>query len=471
MNTNRPDSPYKGLIPYSEEDAQFFFGREQKREIITANLLASRLTLLHGASGVGKSSVLRAGVAHQLRQRATQSISAGGDADFAVVVFSSWRDDPVEALAKRVRESVSRFDDGMLDPLPPSRELSKTLQTWTRRDPDEGKPDLDLLIILDQFEEYFLYHPTEKGDGTFATELPRAINNTDLRVNFVISIREDALAKLERFKGSIPTLFENRLSVEHLDQQSAREAIIKPIEQFNLLYRDKEPVTIEPALVDTILEQVKTGQVFLGQAGRGVVENNQNGGEMEIETPFLQMVLTRLWEEEMSNNSQVLRLETLNRLGGAARIVRTHLDHTMETLPSEAQDVASRIFFHLVTPSGTKIAHTVPDLATFAKISEDKLDLVLEKLSDTSERILRPVDPPPNQPAVQRYEIFHDVLAPAILDWRSRFIEAKNRVRAEKRAAEEAAKKEQQAAHFLKLQQAEQLAEAESARGRTKTPF
>ena len=62
-----PDSPYKGLIPYSEEDAPFFFGRDAEREIITANLMASRLTLLYGASGVGKSSVLRAGVTHHLR--------------------------------------------------------------------------------------------------------------------------------------------------------------------------------------------------------------------------------------------------------------------------------------------------------------------------------------------------------------------------------------------------------------------
>ncbi|MBA3440048.1 MAG: ATP-binding protein, partial [Pyrinomonadaceae bacterium] len=62
-------SPYKGLIPYNEADAPFFFGREKETRLITANLFASSLTLLYGASGVGKSSVLRAGVAHELRQR------------------------------------------------------------------------------------------------------------------------------------------------------------------------------------------------------------------------------------------------------------------------------------------------------------------------------------------------------------------------------------------------------------------
>ena len=48
-----PDSPFTGLMPFTEEQAAFFFGREAEREIITANLLAARLTLLYGPSGAG----------------------------------------------------------------------------------------------------------------------------------------------------------------------------------------------------------------------------------------------------------------------------------------------------------------------------------------------------------------------------------------------------------------------------------
>jgi hypothetical protein len=293
-------SPYKGLIPYSEEDAPFFFGREQKREIIASNLMGSRLTVLHGPSGVGKSSVLRAGVAHHLRQLAQQSLVDVGKPEFAVVVFSSWGDDPVAGLASCVQDSVARLMKGQtLDPLSSSRNLTQSLQTWTKFDPKDNLPDLDLLIILDQFEEYFLYHNKEEGKGTFAAELPRAINSPELRVNFLISIREDALAKLECFKGSIPHLFDNRLSIEHLDRKSAREAIIKPIDQYNKLYlAGKEPISIEPALVAAILEEIKTGQVVLGQAGLGTVEdgNHLSTEATQIETPYLQMVMTRLWE-------------------------------------------------------------------------------------------------------------------------------------------------------------------------------
>jgi predicted AAA+ superfamily ATPase len=51
--------PYKGLIPFGEDDAPIFFGREKWCTIIADNLLASPLTLLYGPSGVGKSSVLQ----------------------------------------------------------------------------------------------------------------------------------------------------------------------------------------------------------------------------------------------------------------------------------------------------------------------------------------------------------------------------------------------------------------------------
>src|SRR5262249_18702356 len=141
-----------------------------------------------------------------------------------------------------------------------------------------------------------------------------------------------------------------------------------------------------------------------------------------IETPYLQLVMIRLWEEEMRAGSHILRLETLEGLGGAERIVRTHLDTVMCTLLPNEQDTAARVFHYLVTPSGTKIAHTIPDLVEYAGLLQPQLTSVLEKLSGGGDRILRPVAPPPDQPTTLRYEIFHDVLAPAILDWRARHI-------------------------------------------------
>ncbi len=429
--TPRPGSPYKGLTPYSEQDAPFFFGREAEREIIIANLQASRLTLLYGASGVGKSSVLRAGVAHSLRETAREEFQKRGAPEFAVVVFSAWDDDPIAAFAERVRESVERTLEGKtFDPLPPTRSLRDILQKWTER------TGAELIIILDQFEEYFLYHSHEDGDGTFAVEFPRAVNRPDLRASFLISIREDALGLLDRFKGSILNPFENRLRIEHLDRAAAREAIVQPLQEYNRLRPGTgERVEIEEGLVETVLDQVKTGEVVLGERGRGVVSGQDT--EAQIETPFLQLVMTRLWDEELAAGSRVLRLETLNRLGGAKQIVRTHLDAALRELSSEQQEVASRLFRYLVTPSGAKIALTIPDLADLAEVPETRIRPVLEKLSRGEVRILRPIAPPSDQATTPRYEIFHDVIAPGVLDWRTRF-EAEKKLEKEKTEAERA---------------------------------
>lgn len=416
-------TPYKGLMPYSEEDAPFFFGRDAEREIITANLMASRLTLLYGPSGVGKSSVLRAGVAHHLRRLARENLDETGSPQFAIVVFNSWRDDPIAGLESRVRESAMQALNGQtVEPVPSSTSLLETFKMWTERLGGE------LLIILDQFEEYFLYHGQEDGAESFAAQFPRIVNSSDLNVHFLISMRDDGLAKLDRFQGRIPTLFDNRLGIAHLDRSAARAAIEQPIEQFNRLYAaGRQRVSIEPELVEAVLDQVKTGAVTVGEAGRGLIKGQ--AAEAQIETPYLQLVMNRLWEEDVRAGSHTLRLKTLETLGGAQRIVRTHLDAAMKALPRNDQDVAARVFHYLVTPSGAKIAHTIPDLATYAELPQEKLRPVMERLSGADIRILRGIAPPPDKSDEPRYEIFHDVLAAAILDWRQRYVQAQREQR------------------------------------------
>src|SRR5438445_13457537 len=102
-------APYKGLRMFedSELDVPFFFGRERERELVEANLMASRLTVLYGETGVGKSSLLRAGVAHGLRSLARENRDAPGEPGLAVVVSDAWRDAPVRALRTAAADAVT----------------------------------------------------------------------------------------------------------------------------------------------------------------------------------------------------------------------------------------------------------------------------------------------------------------------------------------------------------------------------
>src|SRR5262249_17820085 len=289
-----------------------------------------------------------------------------------------------------------------------------------------------ILILFDQFEEYFLYHP-ETGN-TFDSELARAINRDEVEAGFLIALREDALAKLDRFRARIPNLLGNILRLQHMDAAAAAEALRKPLEVYTTRFpASAAPVTIEDELVAAILTQVRTGQVQLGQA-TGVGQTQTRDDTVQIETPFLQLVMTRLWDEERQANSRSLRLSTLGRLGGAQQIVRTHLDGVMSKLDATEQEVCSRFFDRLVTPSGSKIACSVDNLTTWAGTLSDHVPAVLQTLSVS--RILRSVAAPGGSNAVD-YEIFHDVLAPAILSWRTQYIQAQERAEVERRAEEQ----------------------------------
>ncbi len=378
-----PTSPYKGLAAFenSDLDALFFFGRERESDVIAANLMASRLTVLFGASGVGKSSVLRAGVAYRLRQ----------EPDLEVVVHSSWTGDPMSGIL----ETAAVQGESLADAL----EIAAT------------RAGGDLYLILDQFEEYFLYH---ERDRSFVEELAGIVRHPGLRVNVLIGIREDALAQLDGFKAVIPNLLSNRLRLERLDRAAGEAAIVRPVQRFNELVPGERRVEVEPELVAAVLVEVAAGRVEFGAAGRGVVDG---GGDADrIEAPYLQLVMTRLWEVETERHSRTLRLETLRELGGAARIVEDHLEHAMAELSPREKEAAAAMYNFLVTPSGSKIAHGVRDLAGYAEVDEDEAAKVLRRL--TAERIVRASSV---NGAATRYEIYHDVLADAVLAWRNRY--------------------------------------------------
>jgi WD40 repeat protein len=382
MSATTTVRPYKGLATFDDEpfDALLFFGREREREIIVANLLASRLTVLYGPTGVGKSSLLRAGVAQRLRTFA----------DSSVAIFSAWGEDPTEDIDDAIEAA-------------------------------EG----DTHLILDQIEEYFLYHDP---DGAFARRLPELVTEPGLRVNVLLGIREDSLAKLDLFKSRIPNLFANYLRLDHLDRVAARSAIVGPLGRLNELAPEEEPYRAEPELVEAILDQVAAGRIEYGLSGRGVVPGRDERGR--VEAPFLQLVLERLWDVEQEAGSRTLRRETLEELGGAETIVRQHLERALEALAPEQRALVAEMFEHLVTPSGTKIAHEVGDLARYARAREQDVAGVLGHL--VSERIVRPVDGRGGEQGNGRYEIFHDVLADGVLAWRTGF-EAERELASERR--------------------------------------
>jgi formylglycine-generating enzyme required for sulfatase activity len=409
------DSPYVGLAPYAASESRFFFGRDREKRLLIANLFSSPLTIAYGASGVGKTSLLRAGVVAELTGRMHRSVEMGERPYYIVILFSSWQDNPLVRLLMELKNAmVGLVPDREIVRLASADSLDSFLQLANTL------LDAELFILFDQFEEYFLYHPHNGTPDRFVAEFSSAVNNV-AAARFLISIRDDSLSKLDLFKPLIPNLFANYLRIPHLTPLAARQAIFGALNEYNALPEGERACPgqfdIEPELAEALIQETLIGRLLLGDTGCGDVTNNPAG----IEAPYLQLVLSAIWNAEIDLSSTRLRYETFAHLGGASAIVRNHVESVLTSMSPDERDTSARLFRYLVTPSGTKIAQTVPDLASFTELPEGSVKNVLEKLADSNRRVLTQIAAGDNLGKTYRYEISHDSLGQAVLEWRRKF--------------------------------------------------
>lgn len=440
QDKNPVTTPYVGLMPFTEKDSDYFFGRTSDQKVIATNLRAARMTIFYGASGVGKSSLLNAGVLPYLRRISTASILPGEPPEFILVVLREWANNPIDSLRLRIKEAVeTAVEEGNIPHLKPedveetaraneqSCKMSELLKNWT----DLIKTSL--LIVLDQFEDFFLHPEFMTGEGSFGEEFPKAVNNKELHVNYMISLRDDALSKLDFFKGKIQDPMKNTLRLLHLDRAATSEAICKPLEKFNEITGGS--FKIEEGLVEKLLDDLQVDKVKFDTQGQAAVnqveaaksEAHTAGNGYRVETPYLQLVMERLWKDSNTQDEKQLTLDTLEKkLGGVQKIVETHLDQVMNQFNEEDKELAAEFIHFTVTRSGAKIPWDVNDLADFAELTDRKqvIERILRQLSTGETRIFKVV-PNRQNPQSPFYEVSHDALGPAILSWRRRINDIK----------------------------------------------
>ena len=402
------DCPYVGLDPFEKTYEEFFFGREQDSRVLADHVMSRRVTVLYGPSGVGKSSVLNVGLPRELGERSL----------WTIITLRDWQDPSaiqqraIEALRGAIPADLAKDDrlDGSF------AQLALAAQQATKR---------SLLLVLDQFEEYFLYRsdsqrsPAERG---FSELLAR--RDFDLRL--LIGIRDDSLHLLDRLRAAIPGVLDTTVRLGYLSETDVERAIRGPVRRYNERYREHAaPVEIEDALVTTLIKDLRES------SGRATAEETGKGSA-QIELPYLQLTMTKLWEADGGRTATKLRLETLTqKLGGVQQIMRKHVDDVLRALPETEQALCADIFRYLVTPSGAKIAYPAADLA--ASVNEDRkeagdslvpeattneVEAVLRRLTPSKSRLLKPV----KVRDADAFELFHDVLAQPVLRWRREFI-------------------------------------------------
>jgi hypothetical protein len=244
-----PESPWLGLRPYTEAAREYFFGRDAEVRDIFQRVVHKPLTVLFGRSGLGKTSLLQAALVPRLR-----------DAGFVPIVL---RLDYAEGAAPLVRE----FVDALITALNPSLPgldaslagfpVDARLAWLLFHDPEYGltAPEAPRpVVLLDQFEEIFTMGQG-KSEHQAATaeflemladlvenrvpESLRALLETDDALadrldyaarpaKMLLSLREDFLHLLERYRGRMPALMDNRFELRLLTGPQALEAVIEP---------------------------------------------------------------------------------------------------------------------------------------------------------------------------------------------------------------------------------------------------
>lgn len=443
--------PFVGLQPFTRGQSEYFFGRERDQKVIFNSLYASPVTVLYGPSGVGKSSVLRAGVVPLVEDELGPAPTAAADAAKprprgALVYYNRWippregarfcADELKDLCVAAARRACPELPDGAARP----RDFGELLLNLG------GALRRPILIILDQFEEYLLYNREVTAGRSFDDELAAAVNQERVHVHFLLSLREDALSKLDRYRTRIPNLLGNTLRLRPLNREQAARAIREPLRVHNGKFRSgaaRQPVTVDDDLVDEVLSKVGADRNEFAESA-GVARTLDAEGD-QVEAAFLQLVMTRVWESEMAAGSSRLRLATLRDLGGVDDVIKTHLDRAMGSLSHEQRRIAARLFPFLVTPSGTKFAQLPADLALSVEHDPEEVSALLKALAEAN--VLRRLFPP------ERYEVLHDKLALAVLDWRRRFTLQLAREEAAENAARGAQAKQEKYRQEEKMRQ------------------
>ncbi|MGB0383733.1 MAG: CHAT domain-containing protein [Ardenticatenaceae bacterium] len=258
------ESPYKGLHYFEEQDAERFFGREELVGELVSHLQTERFLAVVGASGSGKSSLVRAGLIPALRRGeplADDILPPAGSQDWPIHVITPTAD-PLEALAASLtRDSESviptdlLIDDFLQSPRALHLHVRKLLSQQTRLQSEPEGPTFghlsnsppSLLLVIDQFEELFTLCKDSTKRETFVQNVLTAVMNDGPTV-VLITLRADFYAQCAQFDELRGVLERQQKYIGSMKGPQLREAIEGPARQADW--------KLEPGLVEQMLRDV-----------------------------------------------------------------------------------------------------------------------------------------------------------------------------------------------------------------------
>jgi WD40 repeat protein len=364
--------PYPGLASFTEEDAEYFFGREAEVEGLWKKLKRPRLLALIGPSGTGKSSFVRAGLLATLPP------------EWAAVVATPGHR-PQQSLAQALVPAFFSDTEAMREFLrfEEADAAVSLVSRWRRRHEHA-------LIVVDQFEELFTLSPPEV-QAEYAELLGRLVLDADAHV--LLSMRDDFLFHCHEYEALEPA-FADLTPLGPLSESGLRRALVQPALACGYRFEDE-------ALVEEMVDEV-------GRE-RGVL-------------PLLAFAASRLWEKRDRERGLLTR-EAYQEIGGAAGALAQHAEATLERIGTHRAPLVRELFRNLVTAQGTRAMRERGELlSVFPEEHREDAEEVLAALVDA--RLLTSFEKEGDEAggSRQEIEIIHESLLsrwPRLVRWQT----------------------------------------------------
>ncbi len=399
LTAARPKSPYPGLRPFEVEEWSIFFGREQMIDEVIDRLAAHHLVMIHGSSGSGKSSLVRAGVLpklarQHLRARApwrTCSIRPSGGPLWNLAKEFARLDGKAEDV-ERTGQIMSQFNRS-----------GATLSAIARS--IESLKGQRLCILIDQFEELFRFEKETSREEAelFVDLLIRGNVEVDqtngataqpsdqaTAVHIAVTMRSEFLGECARFGGLAEAVNRTQYLVPRMDRDSLLRAIRRPA----LLYGGEVSLELAERLISDV-------------------------GGREDELPLIQHGLMYMWNIAAAKTpfggKLVLEPLLLEEAGGLASLLSRHADAIVdEAAPDPERRYAVERLFRALTDLNAE-GHAVRrpqvfrDLVALTEIGEDKLRDIIDALRREGVSFLTPYSRQPITEATT-IDISHEAL-------------------------------------------------------------
>lgn len=354
-----PEEPYRYLDYFDLAHKQIFFGREAAKKELLAQIRQNRLTLVHAPSGVGKTSLLRAAILPALCTAKDLS------------VYIHHPGEPVAAIQRHIFPRAPH----------PQKLTDLPLHTFLSWVCQYLKGEERLVILLDQFEEFFI-HCTPLQQKPFMAGLAECHADDSLPVHFVLAMRKDYFSDMAAFEPVMPEVFHNQYRLTPLKRSEAAKAITGPLQE--------RQITWEAGAVEMLLNYLEQG---------------------EIETPHLQLICSRLYKQACDQKQKTIYLQGVDLEAIHARYLEDEMTALGKPPYTQVQqELGWKLLKRLVTSHGTK--QTLPLSSLTYGMKSAEVDPVLAYL--VNRRLIRRNDDPFSGETT--LEIAHDTLAALVLE-------------------------------------------------------